>query len=542
MIPLGIHGSRGGQLEFLIRSSPKLGGLSEVAVTGINSASVSYTAGNQPGVDRFTYAVRSAEGVSAPGIVTVTISEPVVLPAQLTLPERLEFPTVVAGQRSSAVLEIKNTGGTTAEGDITVPPPWVIEEGGRYRVVAGGTFRATIAFTPEKTGPASADAVVSGTPARMVTLSGEAVEPLAFSPATLELQASPGNQTRKAVLKIANRTDEERVVSLGPDKRLITGQTVTIRAKGSAEIPVFADANETGAFDAKLQLASDKWSAAVPVHAAAMGAVLQITAVEVPRQSIAGQPAEAVLVVSNSGATDASIVARAGPAIETPGGQIRVEAGKSATVNVRIPRPRAGDFSGEVTIEGAGQKLSHVIAFAVAEKAAPEPAPAVRPKADPPPGVKPVAPAPGPPPLKSVTAAEHPNGRGRLGRAVSPTTAVIEWPATFGATKGLALQRRVASLGKGGAISESWVAGPPVVFKEEGGKIRAEISKLEPGQLQALRVVGSGGAALLTVSFTTPHKQPLIDIGWRGITLILLFGTLAAFGWWKWKTRVRSAW
>src|SRR5688572_12686182 len=71
-IPLGIHGRRSEQLQFLVRTRPKSGKLSVITATGVNSAAIVYTpsADSSEIEDRFTYAVRSKEGVSAPGVVT----------------------------------------------------------------------------------------------------------------------------------------------------------------------------------------------------------------------------------------------------------------------------------------------------------------------------------------------------------------------------------------------------------------------------------------------------------------------------------------
>ncbi len=536
-VKLGIHGARGQQLQFLIRSSPKLGKLSDVRTTALNAAVVSYTAGQKAGADRFTYAVESAEGISAPGVVSITISEPEMPPARLALPEKLEFPPVILGQRSSAGLEIKNVGGAPAEGEVTVPPPWRIEGAFRYRLKAGETVRVGILFEPEKEGAASGEAIVARQPLRVVSLAGEASEALAFTPATLALEASPGSRTRKGVLKISNRSDEDRSVRLTAGKRLITGSTVTVPAKSTVEVPVFAEAGVVGAFDEKLQLASDRWSAEVPVRAVAMGAMLGITKVELPREPIAGVPAVAGVVVANSGADDANVIVRADPPMEASGGSTLVAAGKSATLAVSVPNPKAGNFTGKITIEGAGQTLQQTVSFKVAEA---EEAGAASVPVRPPNPTPVEAPATHLPNI--IMAAEHPNARGRLGRATSPTTAVIEWPADFGATKGLVLKRRTLSLDDKRALRESWVDGPRVVFKNAGEKMRAEISRLEPGTLHTLRVVDSGGGAVLTVSIGTPARPPFIDIGWRGISLILLVATLAGFSWWKWKTRARTGW
>src|SRR6185369_12885225 len=108
---------------------PKGGKLSKIESTGLNTAVVRYTAGDQAGEDRFTYAVRTAEGVSAPAQVSITIAVAPVLPPRLVADEQLTFAEVIAGQKSSATLTVTNRGGGTAEGDLTVTDPWRVDGG-----------------------------------------------------------------------------------------------------------------------------------------------------------------------------------------------------------------------------------------------------------------------------------------------------------------------------------------------------------------------------------------------------------------------------
>src|SRR5207247_763058 len=102
-VPLGIHGTRGEILEFFIRTPPSHGKLSPVKNMGMNSAVVIYTPSGRTtaGEDRFAYAVRGSEGVSAPGLITIRFVEPVVAAAKLKAPGELEFPPVFPGQRST---------------------------------------------------------------------------------------------------------------------------------------------------------------------------------------------------------------------------------------------------------------------------------------------------------------------------------------------------------------------------------------------------------------------------------------------------------
>ena len=138
-IPLGIHGVRGGALEFLIRTPPRFGRLSAVKPLGLNSASVIYTAPAKGAVteDRFAFAVRSNEGVSAPGLVSIAIAEPVVLSARLVAPAELVFPAVFCGQRSAVELELANRGAGIVEGELNVPEPWSVEGIRLYKLAAG---------------------------------------------------------------------------------------------------------------------------------------------------------------------------------------------------------------------------------------------------------------------------------------------------------------------------------------------------------------------------------------------------------------------
>jgi hypothetical protein len=109
-VPLGIHGTRGELLEFIIRTPPAHGKLSPVKNAAMNTATVTYTpsARSDAAEDRFFYAVRGSEGVSAPGVIAIRFSDPVVPQPRLAAPHELEFPPTFPGQRSTAELEITN--------------------------------------------------------------------------------------------------------------------------------------------------------------------------------------------------------------------------------------------------------------------------------------------------------------------------------------------------------------------------------------------------------------------------------------------------
>src|SRR6478736_495607 len=132
-IPLRIHGMANEPLQYLIRVPPLHGKLSEPRATGRETAVSVYEPPADLNIttDRFFYAVKSAQGVSAPVEVAVTILDQ---PAQLTIPDQLEFATVRTGNSSSKLLEITNTGGSLAVGEVIVEAPWRLEGKPGYRL------------------------------------------------------------------------------------------------------------------------------------------------------------------------------------------------------------------------------------------------------------------------------------------------------------------------------------------------------------------------------------------------------------------------
>ncbi len=291
VVPLGIHGSRGEQLEFLIRSQPRFGKLSPVRAVGVNSAQVSYTAPlNGAEEDRFTYAVRNVDGVSAPGIVSIGIAIPATRPAKLVAPESLEMAKVFPGQRSTMELELRNTGGTALDGEASVPAPWSIEGEKRYRIGPGESVTLKLAFISGKAGNFHADVALGPEQRRNVTLHCEVEEALTVSAESLSLRAVAEGTARQAVFQIMNRSQEEREVSAGAGARLMVKKSFTVPARGKVDVAVAADAAVANAFEDTLLLESKGWSAKIAVHVAA----LQI-APEPPPKLPPAEPAPAVV-------------------------------------------------------------------------------------------------------------------------------------------------------------------------------------------------------------------------------------------------------
>ena len=273
VVPLGIHGTRGEQLEFVIRSQPRFGKLSEVRAIGVNSAQVSYTAPLKGAEeDRFTYAVRNRDGVSAPGFVNINIAAPAALPAKLAAPEKIDLPKVFPGQRAVAEVELRNTGGTALEGVASVPEPWRIEGDGKYQINPGTNIVLKVVFVAEKPGTFTSDIALGPQPRRNVTVKCEVEEPFVVSPASLWLSGATGDKARKGMLQLTNRLEEDLVVNIVAGARLNVSKVITIGASAKLNLYIAADDTAPEEFDEPLILQAKGWRVEIPVHVDAMKA------------------------------------------------------------------------------------------------------------------------------------------------------------------------------------------------------------------------------------------------------------------------------
>ena len=543
-IPLGIHGIRGGALEFLIRTPPRFGRLSAIKPLGLNSASVIYTAPAKGGAaaDQFTYAVRSEEGVSAPGIVSIVIVAPVVSPAKLIAPAELVFPTVFPGQRSSVEMELANRGGGVVEGELNVPEPWSVEGIRLYKIAAGKSTTFSVVFKSEKAGSFNGDVILPGPPRAVVALHAAAEERLVATPPRLELAAQPASLTRKGALHLANRTGEDAKVMLAAGPRLLTDRAVTVPAHGEASVPIFADAGEMSAFDEEVKLSAGEWSASVAVHAAAVGPVLQFVKSDgIFAAPVAGQAEEGIATLENIGGQAASVRLAIEPPFQLRSQTATVPAKGRVEIPVRLAEAGAGVHSAMLHATADGQTVKLDIRADVAEAPPPVSRPAesatARPANDD--IVRPGDPAPddGTSLLPSALP-EFPNELGTHVVGIKHTSAVIDWPPDLGKVEELHFEERVLYVAADDQLQAKWVRCASTPLPPDGGRLRAEVTGLQPDALHMIRAVtgeGDAAAAHFTVQFHTPPKKPLVEIKARSLVLIAAIALLAFLLWLRWK-------
>ncbi len=536
-VPLGIHGTRGELLEFLIRTPPAYGKLSQVQGTGMNSATVTYTpsARNAAGEDRFAYAVRGSEGVSAPGVITIRIAEPFVAPAKLKAPGELEFPPVFPGQRSTAELELVNEGGGMLEGEVAVPEPWSIEGLKIFKLAAGRGATFKLVFTPVQPGVRTGEAVISGSERKISALRATAEERLVAKPALLKLNAQHGSQTRMGVLNIANHSAEDATVLVEAGARLLTDRTVKVPARGTSAVPVFADATTAAAFDDVVKLSSNEWKATVPVRVVAVGAILKFTGDAV---SITGSvPASGVVILENSGGEAVTVRLDVGRPFEVESRVVTAPARGRVEIPVLVRDSEAGTFRSSLQATGDGGTATVPVMAEITEpsrtrRAAPtSPVPEEDRS-----GTAPAESAPqnNETPLIPQNVREIPNALGKYARGTGTNTATLDWPANLGPVENLRIEERVLSLSANDELQIGWSPLTAASITPAGGRVTAELRGLRPGTLYTVRVVtakDTDTSVLFTTDFRTVAKKPIFTSSLRTPLLMVALAVLAYAIW-----------
>jgi hypothetical protein len=379
-----------------------------------------------------------------------------------------------------------------------------------------------------------------------VALRGIAEDRLTATPPRLILAGAVGSQTRTGLLNLANRSDEEVKVALEAGARLLTDLTASVPARGEIGVPVFADADDVSAFDEKITLKSDHWSATIPVHVPAVGPMLRFAKSEtVFERIIAGQPGEGTAVIENTGGTAGAVHFEIDPPFTLASDAMLVFPKGRREITLQLPRVEPGNYKAvlKATVEGSEAKLD-VYAEVVEPPRIAMPAtkppvvPGQPPQKSPEPEPEDTAPAP-------ATLQEHPNALGAFGRANSPTSAIIDWPARIGPTSGLRVDERNLLLSGDGKLQVTWVPVTTARLQQNGDRMRAELPEIEPGSLHTIRVVTNKGDAaqtLLTVQFWTLAKEQFFNVSWSKIGLLIAVALLGVVAFKRWKTRSRSWW
>ena len=200
-ILLRIYGRKNQALRYLIRTPPQHGKLTAPRAVELEVSSVTYTPPADLSIvrDRFAYAVQNSAGVSAAADVLITIVD---VPAEIGVPEVLNFPMLLVGGTSTQTLEINNRGGGLAEGRVTVDEPWRIDGPANYRIAGGERAVLKVVFAPKEPGIFDTVMRFSSQPGTTLPIHGEARGALTASPAKVR-NSRVSSRSRRCVPRAA---------------------------------------------------------------------------------------------------------------------------------------------------------------------------------------------------------------------------------------------------------------------------------------------------------------------------------------------------
>ncbi len=554
-IPLRIHGMANEPLKFLVRTPPSHGRLSEPRSTGRETATVVYEppADLAIATDKFFYAVQSAAGVSAPVEVILTIVDQ---PPQLTIPDTLEFPALQTGGTSSKLLEISNSGGSLAIGEVIVDAPWRIEGKTGYRLGAGEVAIFKIILAPTAGGAFESVARFTSDPAHSTTLRGTAETSVAASPAQVVLQNDESDPTRTGNFELTNQTDEPRTLQLKTDDRLQVPPQVTLPPRGRISVPIQMAASDVRAFSADIRITAPGLDLRIPVKAAAPGAILRAAQPAVAfGQLPAGHPASVRFELENIGGAPGEVVWTIGQPFRTPQNSAILVPGEKRSFDLEIESKSPGKFRAWLQCKAGAKSFDlPVEAEIVAGMRAPKSPETtlVTPSAASGESALSTEPAEATQPPIGYTVPEDWFGDRILPAGVkvtrkTPDTVTLEWPASLSPATNFRLELRQFSQGADGNLQVTWLELRELEIKREGANYVTTIRALKPAQSSTVHVLpikdsGEPDKRLFTISFTTPPKAPLLP----KITLlrVLFAALLGLFAWQavtRWRRRQNTA-
>ena len=516
-IPLRIYGKQHEALTYLIRVPPGHGKLSAPRVIEREISTVIYRPPADLAIvrDKFSFAVKSAAGVSAQVEVLISIFDE---PARLAIPGRLDFPELLAGGTAVREFEIVNYGGGIAEGEIVVNAPWKIEGARHYRLGAAEKRAVKIFFAPVEGGSFEGEMSFSSHRENTTTVRGLARAPVAVAPAQLVLAHAAGEPVRAGAFVIANNTDEEKTVTLTGGARVLMQPEATLPAHGKATVIARTEAADVAPLAGEIRVAGGGYEARVAVQAAPVGAIFRAspqTIVFAPPE--AKQPARAAFRVENIGGSPGAIsVAIAEPfRAEPPSAELA--AGESKTLALALPAGLRGRHRTWLTLAGGQQKIELRVEADLDALAPVRTRPAqLAAAAGTPAAPEPDAPEPDEPQARLPDwALEMLPVEGVAVREVKPAGALVSWPAALSDAAQFRVELRDLFVGEDGGLSWKWMEWRQAAIERQGDAVSARIAGLDPDQAYAARVLplnasGEAGAQIFSVEFRTPPRAPIL--------------------------------
>lgn len=519
-ILLRTYGRKNETLQYLIRTPPEHGRLTEPRAVERDISAVTYTPPADLAVvrDRFSYAAQNGAGVSAAAEVVITIVDAAPL---LDLPVSLEFPAVLAGATVARSLEITNRGGGLAEGRVSVEAPWKIDGSANYRLGAGTRAVIRLVFAPVEPGTFDRLVRFSSQPDSGVAVHGEARAALRATPATVLLLHPAGDPGRVGEFALTNQTDVERRVTLTASARLQAAPEITVPAQGTARVTVQMAGSDVAALDGEVRAEAPGITVRVPVRAAAVGPIVRAAGAGVVFGRVpATTPAVAGLGLENIGGTvAAATLAVAAPFAVEPA-SVQLLPGEKKTVAIRVQPAAPGKYRAGLTVKTAQQILEIPVEAEWTAPSSPD-APQLAAAAPDPAFIRTAAPEPSAPPDAAAANPPPPGfvpGNQRLAEGVkvtglTPAGFTLEWPVAMSEATQFRLERLQIATGPGGEVLQRWEELPGTAIRRADDRYLAVVQGLQPATVYNLRVMPVGPdpettLPLFTQNLATPPAGP----------------------------------
>jgi len=551
-IPLQIYGRRNELLQFLIRTPPEHGQVTEPRQTGKESAAVIYDPPADLRIthDKFYFSVQSSDGVSSPVEVSITITD---APPVLAVPGSVDFPKILAGTTSARFIELTNHGGGLAVGEMIVDPPWRILGPATYRIGAGEVAVFKLVFEPKEGGVFEGAISFTSNREHSTVLRGESFTPLSISPAKVTMENNIGDPVRTGSFEISNQTNGERTIRIRGGARLLAPDKISVPAHGKVTVPVQTPASDVDPIDAEIRIESEGFSLAAPVKSPAVGPIFRISADRVLLgKQPAAKPGTGSVTIENIGGLPGAVTFTvAAPFVANPSGAV-VNAGEKKSVEVSVTPSAPGKYRTWMEIKGGQQEFEVDAEAELYARAARTPvAPGSTPAAAEPEETSRAEPvAPEERRARDLSAviptewgiAAAPAPKLKLLRT-TPESATFEWPETMSSAARFRFEMRHFGLDASHNLMVFWMEHHPVTLQKKNGFYTATLGDLRPGEVFAVQVVplsdtGVPGPRLFNLEFNTPPAPPSaahISL-LQGLLLILV----ACLGFWAWHTFRRT--
>ena len=542
-IPLRSYGRANETLKYLIRVAPAHGRLLEQRQTERETAVVVYEPPADLAIttDKFSYAVQSAAGVSAQVDVLLTIVDQ---PPHLFIPDALDFPAVRAGGTSPRMLEISNSGGGIATGEVIVDPPWRIDGKSGYRLRAGDVAIFKIIFAPSAGGAFDGVARFTSDPEHSTTLRGEAGSSMTVSPSRVVLEHAIGDPIRTGAFELANQTDEPRILQLKADARLQIPPQITVPGHGKITVPIQTAATDAQPLETEIHVEAPGFALTVPVRAARLGPILKTAPATIVFGRIkAGQPASAQFDLENIGGTPADATWEISAPFLVAQNSAILMAGEKRSFPIAIETRNAGRYRTWMQIKAGAQTLDLPVQAEVLDQPRKEGAPPSAPGASPASQVDPLIAEPSNLPPADRPPIVPPDWASDFspppGVKITDTSrmATLEWPASLSPATRFRLELRDMGTDADGNLHVTWLEPRGVPIERRGENFVATLKDLEPGQPWTVRVLplnerGEPGPRLFALTFLTPPKESFVPK--VSPLRALLAGLVALVAWQAW--------